>query len=945
MVGIMKKLKKAVALVLSLFLAFCTSACFYDGSLDFSSGAPSLSNSASSNEENSSGSSNEENNSGSTGEENSPEEELPEEEYPEEEPQPQPDYELIKPLNDSSSSKTLIKTKYKTDGAVVADVIATEFGADPTGETDSTAAIQSAISAVNALGGGTVFLPVGKYVVSSLINIPSYVSLVGDWNKPSADNTDGDFDYGTVILAKPQPLGALKPQEKPLLRLNDASGVVGVTFYYPEQSATNVKNYGYTICANAAATATLRNLTFLNSAYGIGFSVSTGSNELVNLENIYGTFLYNGIHHNATTDVGFYDNINLSAGYWKNAAKEYQCNDADALDSFIADNLTAMILGDLDDQLISNVTIDGGKIGIKFTTGIRDGAGFWGLIHKAEIRCQKGVYADCLNSVSGVVFTDSSVGIVENNSPVGCVKMSNSVYQALGSGRTLQEIGSVEKSDVGELSLEFSTSQRLFVANILVAGGKTDNSAKLQKILNSVGEEGGIVLVPNGVYRLDSSVVVPKNVELRSTQAIFSRSKLEQTAKNGVVFVSYVSGATFVLKENAGVAGVRIWHAKNDFLTALDALNNGTQPDDVSIKADGTGAYAYANESVGAYVGYDFSSCDNHILKSNYGLSYVNFIKAGGKNGVITQCLSNPNFMSRSNIYTYFDSSRAQVENWEKIRNSGETNKDFATLRDDIGRTYTKMVRLENAQNQRAFNVFCYGQAGLFDMVNSTAILVNTSLDYLLADKIVYELSGGECAVIGSLRVFGISLKVNSGKLTAYGRIAFGEPKEKAYDSSVSAKDEIGYVSASAKRKTLFDCDSWFSPFNVRYNSKAEYVMEGSGSWLWKSSTFEGSFDGIDISEYKQGYLHFYIYCSDISKIGTEGQIEITSSGRCDVNEYNWELKQYVTKTGWNEVWLDLWAAASTGGVADLSNINYMRIYALNATATFYIDQIEVITD
>ncbi len=939
----MKTLKKSISIFVSFLLAACMAACTYTGSTGSSSIPPSIDNSNTSSEDNSSPTTS---GSDSTPDDSTPDDSTPEDNIPDEPPvQPKPSYELIKPLNDSNSSKTLIKTKYPTDSAVVADVIATDFGADPTGETDSTAAIQAALNSVGNMGGGTVFLPLGKYLVSSTINIPDYVSLVGDWNKPNADNTDANFDYGTLIVAKPQMLGFLNPQDNPLFTLGDCSGMVGLTFYYTEQSSTLIKKYGYTIYANAPATATLRNLTFLNSAYGIGVSLNSIANELVNLENIYGTFLYNAVHHNATTDVGFYDTIHVSAKYWKTAASDYKCRNAIALDTFVSSNLTAMILGDLDDQLISNVTIDGGKIGIKFTTGIRDSAGFWGLVHNANINCETGVYADYLNAVSGVAFTDSNVGIIENNSPVGCIKMSNSTYEKSGSGRTLQEIGTPATSDVVLPSVQFSTSQRLFIANTLTAGGTIDNSEKLQAILNSVGEEGGIVLVPNGIYRVNSPITIPENVELRSTQSTFSRSGHSQANNNGVVFISYVSGATFTLQDNAGVVGVRIWHAKNDFLTARSALKSGAYPNDTSIKGNGTGAYAYMNESVGAYVGYDFSSCDNHILKSNYGLSYVNFIKAGGDNGVIEQCLANPNFMSRSNLYNYFDSSIANVSFWERLKNSGETNEDFAILRDEIGRTFTKMLRLENAKNQMAFNIFCYGEAGLFDMVNTTATLVNTSLDYLLADKIVYELSGGTCNIIGSLRVYGVSVKVNSGTLTAYGRIAFGEVKEKAYDSSVSLADEIAYVSENAKRKTLFNCDSWTSPFNVRYNSDSKYVIEGTGSWRWKTTTFEGTFDSIDISEYKQGYLHFYIYCSDISKIGSAGQIEITSSQVCDKNEYNWNLLQYVTKTGWNEVWLDLWSAGTTGGPADLSNINYMRIYTLDSSATFYIDNIEAVTD
>ena len=516
----------------------------------------------------------------------------------------QPEYEFTKPINDLTSSKTFVKTKYKTEGAVVADAIVTEFGADPTGTKDSTSAIQAAINSVASMGGGSVFLPIGTYLVTATIVLPPYVSIVGDWNQPDVNNTDDDFDYGTVILAKPQALGSKRPQDNPLLHLGECSGVVGLTFYYVEQDAVNVKKYGYTIYANAPSTTTLKNLTFLNSSYGIGVSLNEIQNELVNLENIYGTFLYNAVHHNATTDVGFYNNINISPKYWQNASLAYKCSKARALETFVSEHLTAMILGDLDDQLISNVTIDGGNIGIKFTKGLRSEAGFWGLVHKANIICQTGVYADYLNSVSGVVFTDSNVGIVKNDSPVGCIKMSNSTYQAAGEGRILKEIGETPSSVAAMVKpLEFSSLQRLFIANNLTSGGMFDMSENLQAIIDSVGVEGGIVLIPNGVYRLNTTITIPKNVEIRSSQAVFSRSAVNQLDENGVVFISYVSGATFVLKENAGIVGVRIWHAKNDYLTAYSNLSSGNYPNDISIKAEGAGAYAYNNERVGAYVG------------------------------------------------------------------------------------------------------------------------------------------------------------------------------------------------------------------------------------------------------------------------------------------------------------------------------------------------------
>ncbi len=41
----------------------------------------------------------------------------------------------------------------------------TTYGADPTGSSDSTVAIQAAINAASAAGGGVVFLPSGTYLV------------------------------------------------------------------------------------------------------------------------------------------------------------------------------------------------------------------------------------------------------------------------------------------------------------------------------------------------------------------------------------------------------------------------------------------------------------------------------------------------------------------------------------------------------------------------------------------------------------------------------------------------------------------------------------------------------------------------------------------------------------------------------------------------------------
>jgi hypothetical protein len=55
-----------------------------------------------------------------------------------------------------------------------------DYGADPTGVTNSTSAITAAIAAAQAAGGGIVYFPQGTYLVSSTITIPANgISLMG----------------------------------------------------------------------------------------------------------------------------------------------------------------------------------------------------------------------------------------------------------------------------------------------------------------------------------------------------------------------------------------------------------------------------------------------------------------------------------------------------------------------------------------------------------------------------------------------------------------------------------------------------------------------------------------------------------------------------------------------------------------------------------------------
>lgn len=318
-----------------------------------------------------------------------------------------------------------------------------------------------------------------------------------------------------------------------------------------------------------------------------------------------------------------------------------------------------------------------------------------------------------------MVFTASKPGIIVNDSPVGAIKLSGSDYTLVGSGKTFTENGQVDLSDYKlRVQPEFLKADKFYIADGLVAGGKTDNSQKLNQFLSTV-ETNSVVLISNGIYRINSPVTVPKNVEIRSSQGSFSRTNQSQNGKNGVVFVSYADDATIKLSEGSGIRGIRLRHAKNDYKSAYNALIANNPKNDSSVKAMGNGACAYMNESVGAYVAYDFIASNNHIIKSNYGIAYKNLIRAGGSDGLIVSCLANPNFMTRANLYDYFDSSSSNVQNWIDMRNSGENSEVFFVLRDDISRVYTTMVELTYADGEKVLYAFCYGEAGLFNIKRS----------------------------------------------------------------------------------------------------------------------------------------------------------------------------------------------------------------------------------
>ena len=72
-------------------------------------------------------------------------------------------------------------------------------------------------------------------------------------------------------------------------------------------------------------------------------------------------------------------------------------------------------------------------------------------------------------------------------------------------------------------------------------------------------------------------------------------------------------------------------------------------------------------------------------------------------------------------------------------------------------------------------------------------------------------------------------------------------------------------------------------------------------------------------------YIRYYIENPDL--YAGAGQIEITSSGTCDAQEYNWDLSTMPMEPGWNEWQVDIFEGRETGGMPEFDKINYFRVY------------------
>jgi hypothetical protein len=181
------------------------------------------------------------------------------------------------------------------------------YGADPTGASDSTTAIQNALNAAGSNNGATVFFPTGQYKISSVLTVPNNTSLLGS-----------TLDQGATIIK----------QTTTNTNGITANNVIGLNIenlqIYGTSSGTGIGLALTTTGAGISAYVTMKNCTvahFGSDGINVGTPIVSVFDRVISRLNGGHGFNIGGSGASGGTSCVFlacYANANTNAGYYLN---------------------------------------------------------------------------------------------------------------------------------------------------------------------------------------------------------------------------------------------------------------------------------------------------------------------------------------------------------------------------------------------------------------------------------------------------------------------------------------------------------------------------------------------------------------------------------------------------------------------------------------------------
>ena len=359
----------------------------------------------------------------------------------------------VVPLNKDPINQ-VVSTNFATTDFPVISYNVKDFGAKGDGKTDDTVAFQSAIFKAQDIGGGTVFVPSGKYRINGNLFIPGKVTLRGDWRSPLSGGGKGE---GTVLLAyagKGQEIGT------PFIALGASGAVTNISVHYPEQSSTNVIAYPWTVQCIEGNGAAMENLTIYNPFRAI--KLGPYINQLETMQNIFATPLSRGIEGDCNFDIPRAFTVHFTPDIW--AQSGLQSVNLASLRTYMNNNCVGIGIGRIDMMNMYDIHLSYMKTGIRLTEAktlipdsITEGGAF-STVNKLYIdNAQTGINIEVVSGI-GFAVSDAVISASGGSNPVAIRTTESFTEYAAFNKVTLSSTGNVvEMNGAGRVSIQNST--------------------------------------------------------------------------------------------------------------------------------------------------------------------------------------------------------------------------------------------------------------------------------------------------------------------------------------------------------------------------------------------------------------------------------------------------------------------------------------------------------
>lgn len=293
----------------------------------------------------------------------------------------------------SQNQPRVIIPTLNTNEIVVAVTTPQQYGAVGDGVTDDSAAFQAAMNAVynsGGFGGGVVFVPVGTYAFYSNLTIPTGVTLHGDWQDWT--KTGGPLAGTTFKVFA----GAGQSNDTPFITMNHSTALRGVNIWYPNQNATKIVPYPFSI--QVGSDSVVANVVLVNSYQGV---VGGGDKNI--LRTVVGSPLRLGMQMDQIFDVCHAEDVRFSPDIWPMAGLTNSPAPGSAHAAWMRANGEGMKLLRVDGEMCFDTFISGYNIGIE-TVSATNGEPGVTFYHGAVTNCTTALLAQNMPTAFGLMF-------------------------------------------------------------------------------------------------------------------------------------------------------------------------------------------------------------------------------------------------------------------------------------------------------------------------------------------------------------------------------------------------------------------------------------------------------------------------------------------------------------------------------------------------------------